>query len=166
MTHGQAAPPTDPACQCCDPKGDEFARLSATAPDPRQAGLFDLPVPGWIEPCLPTLVSRAPTGPEWVHEIKWDGYRVSAYIDNGRVTIRTRRGHDWTDRFPGIARALRALPIHSAVIDGEAVVINEQGCRTSGPCRLLLGVKGRSSARSAVLYAFDLLFLDGHDLRP
>src|SRR6187402_1722222 len=89
------------------------------APDPRQAGLFNLSVPGWIEPCLPTLVSKAPTGPEWVHEIKWDGYRVSAYIDQGKVTIRTRRGHDWTDRFPAIARAFGALPIHNAVIDGE-----------------------------------------------
>ena len=136
------------------------------APDPRQAGLFDLPVLGWIEPCLPTLVSRAPTGPEWVHEIKWDGYRVSAYIDNGQVTIRTRRGHDWTDRFPAIARALGELPIHSAVIDGEAVVTNEQGLSDFGALQAALGVKGRASPDQAVLYAFDLLFLDGHDLRP
>ncbi len=56
-------------------------------PDPRQAALFDQPLPGWIEPFLPTLVSRAPTGPEWVHEMKWDGYRVSVYMDHGKVTI-------------------------------------------------------------------------------
>ena len=74
--------------------------------DPRQSGLFDQPLPAWIEPCLPTLVAKAPTGPKWVHEITWDGYRVSAYLDNGKVTIRTRRGHDWTTRFPAIASAI------------------------------------------------------------
>ena len=117
----KTAPPPDPARQRCEPKGDE-------SPDHRQGAGS---AAGWPlrssrtrldRACLPTLVSKAPTGPEWVHEIKWDGYRVSAYIDHGQVTIRTRRGHDWTDRFPAIAQALGALPIHSAVIDGEAVV--------------------------------------------
>jgi bifunctional non-homologous end joining protein LigD len=106
-----------------------------------------------------------PHSPEWVHEIKWDGYRISAYIDHGTVTIRTRRGHEWTGRFPAIARALAALPIHSAVIDGEAVGINEQGLSDFGALQAALGIKGRGSADKAVLYAFDLLFLDGHDLR-
>jgi len=67
--------------------------LVGVAPDPRQAALFDLPVPGWIEPCLPILVSKAPSGSEWVYEIKWDGYRISVYIDHGNVLIRSRRGH-------------------------------------------------------------------------
>ena len=133
---------------------------------PAAGGLFDLPVPSWIEPCLPTLVSRAPTGPEWVHEIKWDGYRISVYIDEGKVTVRTRRGHDWTDRFPAIARALGALPIHNAVIDGEAVVLDEAGRSDFGALQAALGKMGRGTADRAVLYAFDLLFLDGHDLRP
>ena len=138
------------------------------APDPRQASLFDLPLPGWIEPCLPTLVSRAPTGPQWVHEIKWDGYRLSAYLDDGKVTIRTRNGHDWTARFPTIADALRELRTHSAVIDGEAVVLDEQGRSDFGALQAALGNKGRGTAPAdrAVFYAFDLLFLDGHDLRP
>ena len=140
--------------------------LVGGAPDPRQTTLFDLPVPDWIEPCLPTLVSKAPTGPQWVHEIKWDGYRISVYVDHGRVTIRTRRGHDWTNRFPAIAQAVGALPIHSAVIDGEAVVLDEAGRSDFGALQAALGRMGRGSADQAVLYAFDLLFLDGHDLRP
>src|SRR6476620_3731656 len=113
-----AKPPRRPITRASSASPKATSRpLVGKAPDPRQAGLFDRPLPGWIEPCLPTLVSKAPTGPEWVHEIKWDGYRVSAYVDNGQVTSRTRRGHDWTNRFPAIARALGALPIHSAIID-------------------------------------------------
>ena len=68
--------------------------------DLRRAGLFDEPLPKWIRPCLPTLVDKPPVGPQWVHEIKWDGYRVSAYVAAGRATIRTRNGHDWTARCP------------------------------------------------------------------
>ena len=115
---------------------------------------------------MPPSYRRRHSGREWVHEIKWDGYRISAYIDHGKVTIRTRRGHDWTDRFPAIARALGALPIHSAVIDGEAVVLDEAGRSDFGALQAALGKMGRGSADQAVLYAFDLLFLDGHDLRP
>lgn len=113
---------------------------------------------------MPTLVAKAPTGSEWVHEVKWDGYRVSAYVDSGQVTIRTRRGHDWTARFPGIAHALADLPLHSAVIDGEAVVLDEEGRSDFSALQVELG-KGRTAAYRAALYAFDLLFLDGHDLR-
>ncbi|WP_244622607.1 non-homologous end-joining DNA ligase [Microvirga brassicacearum] len=115
---------------------------------------------------MPTLVSKAPTGPEWVHEVKWDGYRLSAYLEDGKVTIRTRRGHDWTDRFPAIAAAMAALPVHSAVIDGEAVVLDAEGRSDFGALQAALGIKGRLAADVAVFYAFDLLFLDGHDLRP
>lgn len=138
--------------------------LVAKAPDPRQAALFDLPLPSWIEPCLATLVPKAPSGAQWVHEVKWDGYRISAYIDSGKVTIRTRRGHDWTARFPGIAHALENLPIHSAILDGEAVVLDEEGRSDFSALQVALG-KGRAPADRAGFYAFDLLFLDGHDLR-
>ncbi|WP_210482876.1 non-homologous end-joining DNA ligase [Microvirga antarctica] len=135
--------------------------------DHRQGALFDLPVPGWIEPCLPTLVAKAPSGPQWVHEIKWDGYRISAYLDAGKATIRTRNGHDWTTRFPLIAEALAALPVHSAVLDGESVVLDEQGRSDFSALQAALGKgrAGRNPAGSAIFYAFDLLFLDGHDLR-
>ena len=121
-------------------------RVVDRVPDPRQRALFDLPLPGWIEPCLATLVSKAPTGPQWVHEIKWDGYRLSAYIKDGEVTLRTRRGHNWTDRFPAIAEALAGLSIYSAVLDGEAVVLDEQGRSDFGALQAVLGKAGRGTA--------------------
>ena len=62
----------------------------AKAVDPRQAGLFDELLPKWIKPCLPTLVDKPPVGPQWVHEIKWDGYRVSVYVADGSAMVRTR----------------------------------------------------------------------------
>ena len=130
--------------------------------DRRQAGLFDKPLPGWIKPCLPTLVDKPPVGPQWVHEIKWDGYRVSAYVEDGLVTIRTRNGHDWTKRFPAIAAGVAALKVRSAVIDGEAVVLDAEGRANFAELQADLT---RHGSPRAVLYAFDLLFLDGEDLR-
>jgi bifunctional non-homologous end joining protein LigD len=133
----------------------------------RQPELFDLPLPDWIEPCLATLVDKAPSGPLWLHEVKWDGYRVSAYVDQGEVTIRTRNGHDWTHRFPAIAAALIKLPVRNAAIDGEAVVLDDEGRSTFSGLQAELGGRGgRRIADKAALYAFDLMFLDGHDLRP
>ena len=74
----------------------------------RQAGLFDLP-PTWIAPCTPTLVRTAPAGPNWLHEIKHDGYRTVCVVDGGGVSIHTRQGHDWASRMPSIARALEEI---------------------------------------------------------
>jgi bifunctional non-homologous end joining protein LigD len=95
--------------------------LIAKAPDKRQLELFDDQMPAWVEPCKPTLVRTPPQGPQWLHEIKWDGYRVSAYLKDGAVRIMTSGGLDWTARFPAIAAAVSALPVRSAIIDGEAV---------------------------------------------
>ena len=127
----------------------------------RKAELFDLPLPGWIAPCLPTLVDRPPVGSEWLHEIKWDGYRVSVYIEDGKATIRTRNGHDWTKRFPTIAAAASKLKVRSAVIDGEAVILDDKGRSSFAELQADLDKHG---SERAVLYAFDLLFLDGEIL--
>ena len=149
-------------------KTDVVADRAASRPvvakpaDPRQAGLFDAPLPKWIKPCLPTLVEKPPVGPQWVHEIKWDGYRVSAYVGGGEATIRTRNGHDWTKRFPTIATAAARLKVRSAVIDGEAVILDEKGRSSFAELQADLD---RHGSQRAVLYAFDLLFLDGEDLR-
>ena len=88
----------------------------------KQPELFDEPLPTFVEPCLATLRANVPAGERWVHEIKWDGYRLQIRIEDGKVTILTRRGHDWTDRFPAIRDAAKALPVRLALIDGEAVV--------------------------------------------
>jgi bifunctional non-homologous end joining protein LigD len=85
------------------------------------------PPPAWVEPCQATIVERPPSGPKWRHEIKWDGYRVCVVVDGGAGTVLTRRGHDWTHRFKSIADAAAALPCGNAIIDGEAVVLDEQG---------------------------------------
>ena len=139
----------------------EGRALVARPTDPRQAGLFDAPLPKWIKPCLPTLVEKPPAGDYWIHEIKWDGYRVSAYVADGKVTIRTRNGYDWTAGFPSISAALLKLDVRSAVVDGEAVVLDDMGRSNFAELQAALSKHG---AEEAVLYAFDLLFLDGEDL--
>jgi bifunctional non-homologous end joining protein LigD len=75
--------------------------------------------PSWIKPELAALVKAAPDGPGWLHEIKLDGYRMHARLDRGTVKIITRRGNDWTDKYPSITKALAGIPTTSAYLDGE-----------------------------------------------
>src|ERR1700680_1440344 len=75
--------------------------------------------PALIQPHLAALVKKAPDGPDWLHEIKLDGYRMHARLDAGRVQILTRRGNDWTDKSPAIAKAIAGLPAQNAYLDGE-----------------------------------------------
>jgi bifunctional non-homologous end joining protein LigD len=121
-----------------------------------------------VEPCLATVRSAVPAGDKWVHEIKWDGYRLQVRIEAGKVAILTRRGHDWTDRFPSIRDAARELPVRSALIDGEAVV-EVNGVPSFSAMQAALGARegpGHKAAHEAVLYAFDLLHFNGVDLQP
>ena len=118
--------------------------------------------PGFIEPCLPTLGHTPPAGPQWAYEIKHDGYPFICCRDGDRVRVFSRRGYEWTDRVPLIAEALAKLRVKSVTIDGEGVV-----CRPDGVCDFdrLRAAVGRMGSRDAFLYAFDLLELDGNDLR-
>lgn len=109
-----------------------------------------------IEPCLPSPVKEAPSGEEWVHELKLDGYRMVAYLERGKVTIRSRRGNDWTRRFPGIARALSRIP-GNVILDGEVVSLDARG-RSS--FELL-----QQETQEPVFFAFDCLWDGRHDLR-
>jgi len=118
---------------------------------------------GFIDPCLPTLAHVVPDGPLWIHEIKHYGYRFIARRDGDRVRAFTRRGHDWTDRVPAIAEALGFLPVTSATIDGEAVVCDSAGVSDFDRLRGALAQRG---SLDPFLYAFDILELDGCDLRP
>ena len=77
---------------------------------------------GFVEPCLPTLGQAVPSGPQWVHEIKHDGYRFICRRERNRVRVFSRRGNDYTDRVPAIAEALRSLRVKSVTLDGEGVV--------------------------------------------
>jgi ATP-dependent DNA ligase len=112
---------------------------------------------GFIDPCIPTRAAKPPVGPAWVHEVKHDGYRLIV-----RLTVRlfTRRGHDWTDRHPGIAAAAGKLRARSFTMDGEVVVVGADGVAVFD------ALHRRHRASDALLYAFDLPELDGEDLRP
>src|SRR5271165_1917049 len=94
--------------------------------------------PGFIEPCLPTN-GHAPTGPQWVYEIKHDGYRFICRRDGDSVRVFSRRGNDHTDRAPGIAEALMALKVRSVTIDGEGVVCGPDGVTDFNRLRAALG---------------------------
>jgi bifunctional non-homologous end joining protein LigD len=82
-------------------------------------GAMPAPFPGFVQPCNPTLRENAPSGVRWIHEIKFDGYRTQAHLQNGQPTIYTRAGYDWTLRFQPIADALAALPAKDLILDGE-----------------------------------------------
>jgi len=114
---------------------------------------------GLIELCLPSPAKAPPSGPGWLHEIKHDGFRIMARHDTAGVQLITRHGNDFTDRFPFIATAVKALPARSCVIDGGAIVCDENGLAVFDL------IRGHGSKASAVLCAFDLLELDGKDLR-
>ncbi|MBB4590149.1 bifunctional non-homologous end joining protein LigD [Rhizobium leguminosarum] len=123
-------------------------------------------MPDRIEPCLALLKARPPKGDDWVYEIKWDGYRLAVHIEPTGIRILTRGGHDWTDRFPAIKLAAMWLPVGTAILDGEAVVLDEQGRSDFGLLQKSLGGRGgKKSSSDAIFMAFDLLYFDGHDLR-
>jgi bifunctional non-homologous end joining protein LigD len=119
------------------------------------------PLPGFIEPALATSIERTPTGSRWIHEIKFDGYRVQLHIANEGAHVFTRDGHDWTKRFKKIANDAFLISASSAIIDGEVVVPAADG--TTDFSVLQNELKGKSD--KIVLIAFDLLYLNGYDLR-
>jgi bifunctional non-homologous end joining protein LigD len=114
---------------------------------------------GIIEPCLPSPAKAPPSGPGWLHEIKHDGFRIMARRDGVGVRQFTRNGRDFTARFPLAAAAVAALPGRSFLIDGEAIVTDDDGLAVFELIR-----RARRGA-AAVLYAFDLIELEGQDLR-
>ena len=114
---------------------------------------------GAIEPCLPSPAKEPPSGPGWIHEIKHDGFRILARREGARVRLITRAGNDFSWRFPRIAEAVAHLPVRSCIIDGEAIVCDENGLADFEL------VRRQRTAVDAILCAFDLLELDGEDLR-
>src|SRR4051812_216796 len=120
------------------------------------------PMPGFIEPCDPTLHEHAPVGSGWLYEIKTDGYRVQVHIRDANVTVYSRNGYDWTQQFGAISKAAAKLKVRDAIIDGEATVIGATGLPDFQALRRELG----NPASPKLLYhAFDLLYLNGADLR-
>jgi bifunctional non-homologous end joining protein LigD len=117
------------------------------------------PPAGFIVPAQPALVAKPPAGPEWIHEVKHYGYRLIVRKEAGRVTLWSRHGTDFTDKLSRIAEAVRSLPVESALIDGEAVVFRPDGYSD------LAALRTKRGAERAIFVAFDLLQVDGEDMR-
>jgi bifunctional non-homologous end joining protein LigD len=132
-----------------------------TSSSKRRAALSAAPLPEFVAPQLATLTSAPPQGNDWLHEIKYDGYRAIAAVAGGRCRVYTRSGQDWTEKFAAIAAPLRELKVASALLDGEIVALDDDGRSSFG--RLQRGLKeGRIPL---TYYVFDILELDGRDLR-
>ncbi|MBN9054665.1 MAG: non-homologous end-joining DNA ligase, partial [Rhizobiales bacterium] len=143
----------------------ELEATTATAPDPASLkGARKAKLPDFLPPTLATLAAAPPPGGRWLHEIKFDGYRLQARIEAGRVKLLTRSGLDWTKKFgKAVVSALRDLPVGTALIDGELVV--ESGAGASDFSALQADLSAGRDDRF-VFYVFDLLYLDGYDLTP
>jgi bifunctional non-homologous end joining protein LigD len=139
------------------PRGSESSVNPSSIKGAKKAAL-----PGFVEPCLALLVDRPPAGDGWLHEIKFDGYRLMAAIEGRSIRLLTRRGLDWTERFTGIAEAFERFPARSALVDGEAVVEDENG--VSSFSALQEALSEQKAASAAIFFAFDLLYLDGYSL--
>jgi bifunctional non-homologous end joining protein LigD len=118
--------------------------------------------PGFVEPALATLRTNPPTGAGYIHEIKFDGYRVQAHLRGGLAQLYTRSGLNWTKRFPTIAVAVGSIPATELILDGEVISANERGAANFSALQDDLS---RSRYDRMVYYAFDILYLDGFDLR-
>jgi bifunctional non-homologous end joining protein LigD len=130
---------------------------AAAIPGARKAAM-----PATIEPQLATLVDAVPRGEEWIHEIKYDGYRALCEIRDGEARLITRHGKDWTDRFSPVAREAAKLPVRQAILDGEVVVLEPDGTTSF---QTLQNALAENRQADLVYFAFDLIYLDGYDLR-
>ena len=135
----------------------------------RESVLHDAPrekMPAFLPPELASSVDQPPEGDEWLHELKLDGYRIQIHIDEKdgkrRARLFTRKGLDWTHRMRDLAETAAELPVHAAILDGEVVVLNEKGLTSFAD---LQAAFDEGAAHPLTYYAFDLLHLDGHNLR-
>ncbi len=136
---------------------------AAAAGAPKKAPDAAVPMPAFAAPMMASLVDAPPSGDDWIHEIKYDGYRAVAAMAGGRVRIFTRNGLDWTDRFAGLVPAIADLPAKSALLDGEVAVPGADGKTDFSALQAAMGNEGRG--RGLVYHLFDLIELDGQDLR-
>jgi bifunctional non-homologous end joining protein LigD len=147
--------------------GDAAAARAAKAKSPpRSAAKTDgrgkkiAALPKFVEPQLCKLLDRPPAGSEWVHEIKFDGYRMQLRVENGAAVLRTRKGLDWTEKFRAIARAGADLP--DCIVDGEVAALDHNGAPDFAALQAALSDE---KTENLIFFAFDLLFAEGEDLR-
>ncbi len=119
-------------------------------------------MPAFVEPELCTRVDAPPADDKWLHEIKFDGYRLHCRLEGGKADVLTRHNENWTAKFKELAKAIAQLPAESAYIDGEAVIMNDAGLSDFSALQTWFKAPG---TRRVTYFAFDLLFLNGEDLR-
>jgi DNA ligase D-like protein (predicted ligase) len=127
----------------------------------RRPGAETVALPQWIRPQLTRLVDAAPEGDQWLHEIKFDGYRMHARLDRGTVRLLTRTGLDWTHKYPAIAAAVASIGAKQAYLDGELWGIRPDGVTSFS---LIQNASDTGNAAALVFFLFDLLCVDGEDL--
>jgi len=119
-------------------------------------------VPEFVSPQLATLMKEAPSGNQWLHELKFDGYRLLCHLDRGQVRLWTRNRKDWTDKFPNVAKALKGLKVHSAILDAEVVAMDASG-RSS--FQMLQQAIHKTAGKGLVLEVFDLIYIEGFNIQ-
>jgi bifunctional non-homologous end joining protein LigD len=123
-------------------------------------GARKVAMPEFVPPQLATLVDKPPPGDEWLHELKFDGYRLLCHLERGHVRFWTRNQNDWTAKFPELGKAVKALPVKSAILDGEVVALNPSG-RASFQ---LLQQSIKNASSGLILNVFDLIYIEGFSL--
>lgn len=123
------------------------------------------PLPRWIEPQLLSVSPRVPTGGGWIHELKYDGYRLHVRLDRGEVRLLTRGGHDWADRMPSVVRCAERLAAEGAYLDGELVILDDRGVPDFDALHAFVRSRRKRPPGLLAVQVFDLLHLNGEDLR-
>ena len=129
------------------------------------AGARKTAMPEFVAPQLATLVREPPRGDEWLHELKFDGYRMVCHLSRGKARFWSRNGKDWTEKFPNLSAALKSLPATTAILDGEVVVVDHSGRSSFQKLQQAMGRGGRDRAPAFVFEIFDLIYLDGYSLK-
>jgi bifunctional non-homologous end joining protein LigD len=125
-------------------------------------GARKAPLPEFVAPQLATLMREPPSGAEWLHELKFDGYRMVCHLDRGKARFWSRNGKDWTEKFPNLSVAVKSVPAITAILDGEVVVVDKAG-RSS--FQNLQQAMSKGSTTTFVYEIFDLIYLDGYSLK-
>jgi bifunctional non-homologous end joining protein LigD len=121
-------------------------------------------MPDFVAPQLATLVREAPSGDEWLHELKFDGYRMVCHLNRGKARFWSRNGKDWTEKFPNLSKALMTFPVDNAILDGEVVIVDKAGRSTFQGLQQSMGRGGGAKAPSFVFEIFDLIYVNGYSL--
>jgi DNA ligase D-like protein (predicted ligase) len=153
--------PRNPPKRLTRRRNNPFSDPGMAPPVARRPGSDAAALPQWIRPQLTQLVAAAPDGDQWLHEIKYDGYRMQARLERGAVRLLTRTGLDWTHKYPAITAAVASLPADQAYLDGELCGVGPDGITSFSMIQL---ASDSGNAAALVFFLFDLLYLDGEDV--